>query len=106
MDEPTGEGSAKEVAAAEPEEKVYTQRAVVDWWDIECRKWKSRIYLLAGAIPASFLSGFFYAHDAIDDVSVGETLILVTLLIMTPLIAMSMFHGFKYSKGTGKWWWI
>ena len=98
MDEPTEEGPVREVAASDPEGKIYTHRE----WDLDRWKWKTRMFALACLAPLSFLAGLDWRQNVVGYPPDVGTVVLVNFLILALLITMMLFHSYKYYKAAGK----
>ncbi|MCH8202781.1 MAG: hypothetical protein IH996_06725 [Proteobacteria bacterium] len=105
MDRPTEENSESEA-----EERVDKNSDP----DLIKRKWKARLFLILGVLPAAFVAGAGWQTDNLrpflpGDISIAESnamsMVLIAFLIMTPLLAIGVYHDHKYRKATGKKWW-
>ena len=102
MDETTEEDRAESATPAGPEP---TSDHLSDQ-EIELLKWQARAYLLAGLIPGGLLWGFIIGKGQAGELVTNMAVGLASLVVALPLLALAMIYAHRYSKATGKWWWI
>ena len=102
MDETTEESQAESAAPAELEPTSNRQSDK----DIEVLKWQARAYLLAGLVPGGVLWGFIIGKGQSGELLANMVIALASLFVALPLLALAMIYAHRYSKATGKWWWI
>jgi hypothetical protein len=102
VDELTAEDTAEDTVPIESEESETPQFDE----ELERHKWKARVYLTAGLIPGGLLWGFIIGKSQSAEPLTNLAIAMASLLVALPLLVMAMIHAHRYSKATGKWFWI
>ena len=74
--------------------------------DLETLKWKARVYLMAGLIPSGVLWGFVIGKGQSEEILTNLAVGIASLGVALPLLMIAMIYAHRYSKATGKWWWV